>query len=107
VDPVAAITHAPYYYANDNPVNAEDPTGLAAVGFCETLAEHLERLERLERLREQVDLENAEERRAIIIEEYEEISIAWGKGFVFGVVCFPLKYVAGVCEALAEPPPAS
>lgn len=31
VDPLAAITRAPYNYAGDNPVNASDPTGLISL----------------------------------------------------------------------------
>jgi RHS repeat-associated protein len=32
VDPAVAMTGAPYYYANDDPVNGSDPTGLRPAG---------------------------------------------------------------------------
>jgi RHS repeat-associated protein len=34
VDPLEASTQAPYYYANDNPTNAKDPSGKATLGVC-------------------------------------------------------------------------
>jgi RHS repeat-associated protein len=34
VDPLAAITRAPYDYTQDNPLNSTDPTGKATLGTC-------------------------------------------------------------------------
>jgi RHS repeat-associated protein len=104
-DPVANITRAPYTYVNDNPLNGSDPTGLIATP-CETTLEKIERAKRLEelhRLLERETEEMKEERRNRIIEEYEELTIAWGKGFLTGGACFKGSILAGVCEALVEP----
>jgi RHS repeat-associated protein len=35
VDPAVPVTRAPYNYAQDNPLNREDPTGLSAEGLGE------------------------------------------------------------------------
>ncbi len=105
LDPISSITMAPYYYASDNPVNGTDPTGLLAAA-CETTAEKIAREEKLERLRHILELETKilnEERRQRIIEQYEEITEAWGKGLVVGGVCFKGGILGGVCEALFEP----
>jgi RHS repeat-associated protein len=108
VDPAVNVTKAPYYYASDNPVNEADLTGLLAAA-CETTAEKIAReikLEELHRLLERETQEMNEERRQRFIEAYEEITIAWAKGFLYGVACYPLKYVGGICEAVLEPEPA-
>jgi RHS repeat-associated protein len=34
LDPEISMTGQPYTYANDNPVNAKDPNGLATLGVC-------------------------------------------------------------------------
>ncbi len=34
VDPIEAITRAPYTYGEDNPLNQRDPSGLFTVGIC-------------------------------------------------------------------------
>jgi RHS repeat-associated protein len=59
VDPLAAVTRAPYNYASDNPANGTDPTGLE--GSCETPAEkrELERAEKAQTTAEE-ELEGAE-----------------------------------------------
>jgi RHS repeat-associated protein len=83
VDPLASLTGAPYFYANDNPLNASDPTGLVALlnagnpsslpGFCETTAEKIARAEKLERLRRilEIDTKIIEEERHEPKEESE------------------------------------
>jgi RHS repeat-associated protein len=38
VDPAVSGTGAPYTYADDNPLNASDPSGLATRGWCATFA---------------------------------------------------------------------
>jgi RHS repeat-associated protein len=41
VDPLEAITGEPYAYANDNPINEADPTGLGFFGELEELGEEV------------------------------------------------------------------
>src|ERR1700685_2420539 len=40
-DPLAALTGEPYAYANDNPVNEADPTGLGVFSELEELGEEV------------------------------------------------------------------
>jgi RHS repeat-associated protein len=128
VDPQVKATRAAYSYASDNPANRADPTGLESA--CETPAEkrELEGEERrqtneeeaaeraaiservrkareahLKALEEQVAEENTNERRKLVIEEYEEITKAWGKAAIVGGACFKGGVLAGICEAIVEP----
>jgi RHS repeat-associated protein len=41
VDPAVPITRAPYTYANDNPLNLSDPSGLSVLGTLESAGETL------------------------------------------------------------------
>ena len=128
VAPQVKATRAAYNYASDNPANRADPTGLESA--CETPAEkrELEGEERrqtneeeaaeraaiservrkareahLKALEEQVAEENTNERRKLVIEEYEEITKAWGKAAIVGGACFKGGVLAGICEAIVEP----
>ncbi len=104
VDPIVNLTQEPYGYTHDSPLNRADPTGLDS---CESLSEKLERLQLLKLLKEQVARENAEEQSQVVHELYGEITEAWLKGILVGAGCFKLSPLAGVCEALFEPEPAS